>query len=99
MSRIVVFAGFLLLLGGCGGSLRNATSGQIGCPPDQTVVFNRHTGWSSGTWSAACQDDFYTCSSVSTGQNSSQVNCSAVPPERVTPEMREQAATAASQGG
>jgi hypothetical protein len=99
MSRIVVFAGFLLVLSGCGASYRNATSGQSGCPPDQTVVFNRHTGWSTKTWSAVCQDDFYTCSAVSTGQTSGQVNCSAVPPERVTPEMREQAAAAASQGG
>lgn len=58
----------------CGG-LRAASSGQIGCATRDIVISNDKVGWSTRTWMAECNGKRFFCSAVSTGKDSSQVNC------------------------
>ena len=62
------------ILGSCA-SLKSTSSGQIGCPPNEISITNLKRGWSSNTWTAVCRGEKYYCTSVATGQYSTQVNC------------------------
>lgn len=71
LGAAVILAGVVT---GCG-SLRAATSGQIGCAEDDIVITDDSPGWSSRTWTAQCHGKRYFCSAVSTGKDTSQVTC------------------------
>jgi len=63
-------------LSACGaGALKDATSGQIGCPSQEITIVDQQTGWSTATWTARCHDQMYYCSSTMTGGNGSQIAC------------------------
>ncbi|HEX2879512.1 MAG TPA: hypothetical protein VHO25_08235, partial [Polyangiaceae bacterium] len=71
MTALVVAAVSLL---GCV-SLQAASSGQIGCSEDEITITDDDVGWSSRTWTATCRGKRFFCTAVSTGKDSSQVNC------------------------
>jgi hypothetical protein len=59
---------------GCA-SLESVSSGQIGCREEDIEISDDSPGWNSRTWTAKCNKRTYYCTSVSTGNHSSQVNC------------------------
>jgi hypothetical protein len=54
-----------------------ASSGQIGCSPDEVVISDEESGYSSKTWTATCGKEQYFCSLVATGKETGQVSCRA----------------------
>jgi hypothetical protein len=72
--------GFVLLLVGVAGCFDKvaATSGQVGCAPNEVEIADEeNTGYGSQTWTATCHGEQYYCSRVDTGKETSQVSCHA----------------------
>jgi hypothetical protein len=63
-SRIFWFGALGLVLCGCAADLQNASSGKIGCAPQQITIENDEVGWASRTWTAACNGKQYFCSAA-----------------------------------
>ncbi len=59
---------------GCG-NLRAISAGQIGCPENQIKISQEKDSWGTSTWTAECRGRRFFCSAVSTGKDSSQINC------------------------
>jgi len=56
-------------------SLAQVSAAHVGCPAERIVVTEERTSWSAKNWVATCDGRRYQCAAVSTGDNSSQVNC------------------------
>ncbi len=46
----------------CASTLRSASSGEIGCPPEEVQVHDMKRGWASATWTATCRGRTFYCS-------------------------------------
>lgn len=66
-ASLIALFGLAGLAVGCGASLKNATSGQIGCPPDEITISDRKANFNSSTWTATCRGETFYCSSATTG--------------------------------
>ena len=65
---IVVVAAVTTL--GCGASqsqLRDMSSGEVGCPPDQIKVTDYESGLATHSWTATCQGRTHYCSLLAGG--------------------------------
>lgn len=51
-------------LGGCASTslLQTTSAGYVGCPPEEIVITNEHTGFASRAWQATCRTRTYQCS-------------------------------------
>ncbi|HPD57722.1 MAG TPA: hypothetical protein PKW17_10820 [Smithellaceae bacterium] len=57
---------------------QNATSGRIGCAPQDIQIYNEQgDGWGNYTWTAVCEGKRYFCSMTEMGRNRNIVyfNC------------------------
>lgn len=70
---IITLLGVASALTGCGPNLRNATSGQIGCPPNEVTVSDHKKHFNSSTWTATCRGEVFYCSSATTGSSMATV--------------------------
>jgi hypothetical protein len=67
----------LLLFGAGCATLQDASAGHVGCRPDEIAISDDSgMGFGARTWTATCRGQAYSCSAVSTGKDSSQVDCS-----------------------
>lgn len=58
-----LLCGLCVAVASCGGGgLRGASSGQIGCSPEEVQVLDHQRGWSSVTWTAICRGRTFYCS-------------------------------------
>lgn len=91
--RSVALVLVLTTLGGCAGRLAAATRsesvGHTGCPASQIATFDIERGWNGTTWMAVCGEDLFSCSGSELGSS-----CTPVPPERITPDLRQRATAA-----
>lgn len=56
------------------GQLQVASSGQLGCRPDEITISDDNIGWSTRSYVAACHDRRYQCS----GGRGMQLSCTRV---------------------
>lgn len=67
-----------LVLAGCGASaLRSASSGEVGCSPQEIEIADDEGGWGTRTWTATCHGKRFFCSAVAGGSGGSTVACKA----------------------
>jgi len=64
----------LFLSSGCT-SLAQVSAAHVGCPAEEITVSEKRSTWSAKNWVATCQGRRYQCAAVSTGEGTSQVNC------------------------
>lgn len=66
LNRISVLLVGIGALAGCASSsmLQISTSGHVGCPPEEILIANEHSGFASRAWQATCRTRTYQCSSV-----------------------------------
>lgn len=64
--RLKLSALALLALASCGplSSLQLASSGHIGCPPEEIVISNDHLSFGARAWQGSCRARTYQCSSM-----------------------------------
>lgn len=78
-TRLAVVCGVACIwLSGCA-SLAKASAGQVGCSPDDVTIVDDSGYFSFGgrSWVAVCHGRRHQCSAISTGRDSSQINCTA----------------------
>jgi len=57
-----LLCGLCLVGTSCSGAAQSASSGHIGCSPEEVQVLNLKRGWSSATWTAVCRGRTFYCS-------------------------------------
>lgn len=71
---LVVLPTASLLSIGCA-PLKEVSSGQTGCSPDEITISNDTAVLGARTWTAECRDQTYYCSAHASGEDGSQVSC------------------------
>jgi hypothetical protein len=84
-----------LLVSACGGTAR-ASSGQIGCPANEIEISDKSVSVGTTTWTATCRGRVFYCSSATTGDKTSQYQCTEAMDSSPSPSSAEPATATAS---